>query len=160
MKEKAKNIIVFLFVSIALNELSTSIGSEFIKKFQGSDLITMLLMIFTLNVATTNFIISKLNEIKLISKTKFDKTESSLKGLMVQQISLIIVAVVTLIFRDSPMIYEKYYFVERIRCSSIINVTLIFIVLYYLSILWDIGKAMFLISNFKSDGEKESKEGI
>lgn len=153
MQDKLKTIFAYLFISLIINVVALAVKSTFITDYDGSNMITLLVTIFAINVATSNFIISKLNEFKVVSGKSFTKSFSALNSTMIEQILLILLAFVILIIRDSPII-KMVLIVFDIPVSLIIDTLLIFIVIYYLSILWYTGKSMVAINNTEN-GKKE-----
>lgn len=143
MQDKIKTILSYLFVSVAINVVSHFVKSTFITDFGGSDLMTLLITIFAINVVTTNFIASKINEFKSQSGMHFTKSFSSLKNSLIEQVGLVVFSFGLLIFRDSK--FRDYTFIN-IDNIDIVNTLVTFVILYFLSILWYTGKSMIKVS--------------
>lgn len=147
MKNRILYIIAYLMGALILNWLIVWLESDFIRAFPASDYLTLLATMFAINVATTNFIISKLNDLKRIyPKANFRKSFASLNSSMIVQLILMIAAIVLLIIRGSSLIANKF---DSPRLESVVTILLIFVLLYSVSILWDTGRAMFSISKFE-----------
>lgn len=143
MLNKVVFILAYLCVSIILNYLANAIGSDFIIKFPGADLITLIVTIFAINVATSNFIVSKIQELQRIKNVSFERSYAALKRSMLEQVGLIVVTFVLLIIRESKVLVEYF---DAAKFQYMIGIMTTFVLLYSIGILWDTGRSMFLMT--------------
>jgi len=136
-----KNISFYIVAALFLNLLSTVLKSTFLAKFLHDNVIIILVNLLAINTATTGIVLTKLKEISELNKD-FDFAESykALKNALFEQLILIGLSVIALIFNDSEVFKLKLAYHDLIFNSII---TAIFI--NSLDTLRDTGKAIFLI---------------
>jgi len=137
-----KNIFAFLAIAFVLNILSSSIESSFFSSFLNENVIIILVTLLAINTATSGLIISKLHELSEKNGADFNNSYNSLKNSLKEQIIIIIVCSFSLILRNSKLL-EAHLPFHYLIFDTIIFATFI----YSLDILYDTGKAIFLIVN-------------
>ncbi len=125
-----------------LNWIAIAINSDFLYEFPGADLITLIVTIFAINVATTNFIISKIQELQRIKNTSFANSYKTLNSSITVQLILIILSFVILIVRSSTLLDGLNEGNKKMG----VGIAITFVLIYSISVLWDTGRSMFLIS--------------
>lgn len=136
-----KSISFYIVSALALNLLSIFLVSPFLSKFLHDNLINILINLLAINTATTGIVLTKLKEISE-SHNNFDFSESykELKLALVEQIILIGLSMIVLIFNDSTLI--KSHLSQH---DFIFNTLITAIFINALDTLRDTGKAIFLI---------------
>lgn len=152
-------ILAYLSLSIMINLFAYLIKSDFIHSFPGADFLTMLVMIMTINTATSSYIISKLEELAnaIPGKTfTFVKTYKHIRLALYEQVVLVVISFLVLIIRSSDYLNDKSVnqvnYCEYYKTAIDIFLTLIFIMI--IGILWDTGKSIFAITIKPNDQEK------
>lgn len=118
---------------------SSMLKSDFLIQFLGSDLLTILIALFGLNITVLAILVTKLSE----SKNKYgalDLTEisSEMKFSLLEFFVNIVLASGVSILLASEIIVFDY---KELICSSILLSTLI----YALVIIWDTGNSIFIL---------------
>lgn len=113
--------------------------SDFLFIYLKENIIGLLLTLLAINTATLGLIASKIQDI-VVNYPKFDFSEtiSEMKISLIEQLVLIGISVITLLFIDS----EKITFDLK---NDIGNVILTTVLIYSVNILWDTGKAVFIV---------------
>lgn len=124
-------------------------GTEYLLNYLKSDLTTIQLGLLAINTTTCGLIVSKLQEIRdkypnLIIKPIIKQLLASLK----EQVILIIVGVMTLLILSSELVKNLNY------CEYVIfilDTILITVFVNSIQVLWDTGKAVFIIIEIMDD---------
>lgn len=113
--------------------------SDFLFKYLQENIIGLLLTLLAINTATLGLIASKIQDI-VVDYPKFDfsSTIKEMKTSLLEQIILICTSVITLLLLDSNKIDFAYK-------TEIGNVILTTVLIYSVTILWDTGKAVFVV---------------
>lgn len=137
-----KNISFYIIAAILINLLSTSLESSFLSKFLHDNVINILINLLAINTATTGIVLTKLKEISE-NHNSFDFSESysQLKLALFEQIILIGLSIMSLIFQDSKVVKSILLEHHDIVFQTIITAFFI----NALDTLRDTGKAIFLI---------------
>lgn len=136
-----KNIFTFLGISLILNGLANYLKSDFIGPFLCNNIINILTTLLAINIATCSLIITKLKEISdTESSSNFTNTYNEIKKSLLEQVILIALAFVLSIL-NSSIVLKSFNYPHTFIFDSLL--TAIFI--YALYILWDTGKAIFLM---------------
>jgi hypothetical protein len=143
MIAQIKDIALYIVLVCAINIVSFFLESDYLIDYLKDNLITIILTLLAINTATSGLIVSKLQEIKKSNKEiDIKPTTKSLLNALKEQIILIIVAIVLVIVIDSlvtsKFLYTKYidFFLEVLAITVFINA---------IQILWDTGKAIFVM---------------
>lgn len=135
----AKNISFYIIVAFILCLLSKYLKSEFLFKYLIENIIGLLLTLLAINTATLGLIASKIQDLlEKHPKMSFKNTTSEMKFSLTEQVILIIVSVISLILLDSKIIVFEHK-------ELLLNTILVSVLIYSVSILWDTGKAVFVI---------------
>lgn len=135
----AKNISFYIVVAFALCLLSKYLESNFLFKYLTDNIIGLLLTLLAINTATLGLIASKIQDmLEKYPKMSFKQTTNEMKFSLTEQVVLIIISVISLIILDSKVIIFQYK-------ELLLNTVLVSVLIYSISILWDTGKAVFVI---------------
>ncbi|RXM47115.1 hypothetical protein [Flavobacterium sp. YO12] len=134
-----KNISFFLVIAFAMTAIGNFLDSDFLFTYLQTNIIGLLITLLAINTATSGLIASKIQDF-VIQKPEIDfsSTIKEMKTSLLEQIILIIISVVCLIIQNSQKI--KFDFKD-----DICNTLLITVFIYAIDILWDTGKAVFVI---------------
>jgi len=146
----AKNISFYLIIAFIICIISKYLKSEFLLKYLSENIIGLLLTLLAINTATLGLIASKIQDmLSKYPKMSFKKTTKEMKFSLTEQVVLIIVSVIALIILNSSLIQFDYK-------ELVFNTILVGVLIYSISILWDTGKAVFIIIDLIE--EKNNKE--
>jgi len=136
-----KNISFYIVAALSLNVLSVFLVSSFLSKFLHDNVINILINLLAINTASTGIVLTKLKEISE-RHNDFDFSEifKELKLALVEQIILIGLSIIVLIFNDSKLIKANLS-----KHDFIFNTLITAIFINALDTLRDTGKAIFLI---------------
>lgn len=144
-----KGLIKYFFIAFFICLLSFFLKSDFLIKYLIKNLITIQITLMAINTATRTVLIAKLQEFKV----KYPKTDIKviIKNMLFslkEQIILIFISVILIIVKDSNIIEKLLYegFLTLIN-----DVLLVFVAIYAIDILWDTGKAVFVLIDFTDD---------
>ncbi|WP_438966660.1 hypothetical protein [Flavobacterium sp.] len=134
-----KNISFYIVLGIIITFLGKFLESDFLFIYLKENIIGLLLTLLAINTATLGLIASKIQDI-VVDYPKFDfsSTIKEMKTSLLEQIILICSSVVTLLLLDSNKIDFSYK-------TDIGNVILTTVLIYSVNILWDTGKAVFIV---------------
>lgn len=133
-----KTISFYLVISVVSTLVTNHLQSDFIFTYLQENIISLQITLLAINTATLGLIASKIQDISSTHKIDFSPTIREMKLSLKEQIILIITSIVTLILQKSKVI--------DLHCQEFIGNTLLLAVLIYsLNILWDTGKAVFII---------------
>lgn len=134
-----KNISFYIVLGVIITFLGKFLESNFLFIYLKENIIGLLLTLLAINTATLGLIASKIQDI-VVNYPKFDfsSTIKEMKTSLLEQIILICSSVITLLLLDSCKIDFSYK-------TDIGNVILTTVLIYSISILWDTGKAVFVV---------------
>lgn len=140
---------IFFAVSILLEIAMIAIESTYLKTFLETNLLTILLAFLAINTATLGVIASKLQEIiaehpNATFRTTIGEMYFSLK----EQVLLLVLSILILICQNSKIIVFSYK-------DLIFNSGLTAVFFYSIYVLWDTGKAVFVITNLTNNQSGE-----
>lgn len=134
-----KNISFFIVLAIIITFIGKVIESKFLFTYLRENIVGLLLTLLAINTATLGLIASKIQDIlKDYPKFNFTTTIKEMKISLMEQIILIIVSILCLLLADS----EKITYENK---DLIANIVLTSILIYAVNILWDTGRAVFVI---------------
>ena len=147
-----KTILSCLAISIAINFLEVKIDSNFTHTFLREDLLSLLLTLLAINTATAAVISSKLESLGQNYQSDFTNVYKEIKFSLIEQIWLIGLSIVLLIFGNSSLLKLQFNSIDLY-----VNILLLTILLYAIDILRDTGVAIFniIIELNKTDGQEE-----
>lgn len=135
----AKNISFFIVLSILIVLLSDYLETSFLFEYLRSNVIGLLLTLLAINTATLGLIASKIQDVAIkYPQINFSDTIKEMKISLLEQIILIVVSTLTLMLQDS----DKVIFELK---DYVFNTLLVAVLIYAINILWDTGKAVFVI---------------
>lgn len=135
----AKNISFFIVIATVISLLGIGLESKFLFTYLQQNIIGLLLTLLAINTATLGLIASKIQDIVVkYPKMNFSITIKEMKKSLLEQIILIVVSIITLLLMDSTKIIYEF---KDIIGNTILTTVLI----YAVNILWDTGKAVFVI---------------
>lgn len=134
-----KNISFFIVLATIVTLFSNFLESKFLFDYLKNNIIGLLLTLLAINTATLGLIASKIQDITVqFPKFDFSNTIYEMKTSLLEQIILISLSIITSIFLDSCKVCFDYKI-------EICNIILVAILIYSINILWDTGKAVFVI---------------
>lgn len=139
--------IAFVSLSFILSYLGMKLESTFADKF-AENILALLTTLFAINIASSTLIAGKLREIQDKTGYKFVKTKNNLKSSFYEQITLIAIAFVIGMARESKYLQNL---IESETCMLICNSILFFCFIAYLEIIRDIGKSLFDLLDFDNN---------
>ena len=134
-----KNVSFYIVLSIIVTMITNYLESPFLFKYLQNSIISLQITLLAINTATLGLIASKIQDIT-IQFPKFDFSESikEMKISLLEQIILIVVSICTLIIQGST----KIIFEQK---TDISNSILLTVFVYSINIIWDTGKAVFIV---------------
>lgn len=134
-----KNISFFFVIALAITTIGNVLDSTFLFIYLQTNIIGLLITLLAINTATSGLIASKIQDF-VVQKPEIDfsSTIKEMKSSLLEQIILIITSVICLIIQNSKKI-------ELELKDDICNIILITVFIYAIDILWDTGKAVFVI---------------
>lgn len=134
-----KNISFYFVIGIIIAFLGNFLESDFLFIYLQNNIIGLLLTLLAINTATLGLIASKIQDIVVeYPEFNFSSTIKEMKLSLLEQIILICTSVITLLLLDSNKINFLYK-------NDIGNVILTTVLIYSVTILWDTGKAVFVV---------------
>jgi hypothetical protein len=149
MIEQAKNMSLFLIISIFVNWISNAIESNFIATFLSDELITLLIALVAINTTTLGVVLTKVKDISDDYTWDFSGTIKEMKLSIHEQIFLIISAIIIQIVQNSEIIKT-----DSPAILFITQVVLIAIFFYFIYILYDTANSIFVILDFENKNNK------
>src|SRR5690349_12926656 len=104
MIEHLKNISLFLLIGLLVTALSRWLQSNFISQFLAQNLITLLIALVAINTTTLSVVLTKIREIMDQLGGDFTRTAREMKLSIVEQVALIIAAIVVQVINTSSLI--------------------------------------------------------
>lgn len=147
----SKNAALIILLSLIFVYAMGLIESTYLVTFLKSQLIIIQITLLAINTATLGLIATKLNELILKYNVDFKDTIYQMKLSLVEQIVLIILSVLILTLFDSKVLN----FINKV---FILDVGLVSVFFYSIYILWDTGKAIFILLDgfVKDDSDEEN----
>ena len=110
MKHIVKNICTAIIISTFFIYLQSSLTSTYISNFLKSNLITIIISLLAINIATTGIVLGKMKDIvdNTKNKTLFVKSKKEMQISIIEQVVLIVLAFMVLTFSDSPFIQNTH----------------------------------------------------
>lgn len=134
-----KEISLYIVLSAILSFIAYCLKSDFLFEYLQNNIIGLLLTLLAINTATLGLIASKIQDVMIEYPTlDFSQSIKEMKISLFEQIVLIAVSIICMIFLKSTIIIFD--------CKDFIgNAILIAILIYSINILWDTGKAVFIV---------------
>src|SRR5690606_19887599 len=146
-----KNISFFFVIALAITTIGNVLDSKFLFTYLQTNIIGLLITLLAINTATSGLIASKIQDF-VIQKPEIDfsTTIKEMKTSLLEQIILIITSIICLIIQNSEKIELKFK-------DDICNIIIITAFIYAIDILWDTGKAVFVIIEEIQKTNKKNK---
>ena len=143
MLDQIKDIALYIVLGLIINLLSFFLANDYLVNYLLDNLITIQLTLLAINTATSGLVVSKMQDIKKENPhLDLKPISKSLLDSLKEQIILIIVAIALLIIIDSQ-ITEKLEYTKYFDFG--LEVFLIGVFINSVQILWDTGKAIFVM---------------
>ena len=141
MKHIIKNAFFSIIVSSSFIYIQHRLASSFISNFLKDNLITIVLSLLAINIATTGIVLGKMNDItnQHQNKTLFSKSKREMQISIMEQICLLILALLFLTTADSSSIKPIC------TLQNTIDICCLAIFVYDVIILYDSSKSIFVI---------------
>ncbi|KIA90514.1 hypothetical protein [Kaistella jeonii] len=138
MTSDIKNISIVFLISIITIYICYLIESSSLFEYLNNNLLTILLAFLAINTASLGHLAAKIQDIMVIhNHLNFSATIFEMKKSLVEQIILIVLAIIIIIIRESNLNFLLKF--------EILNIFSLAIFLYGINILWDTGKSVFVI---------------
>jgi hypothetical protein len=147
-----KNISFYLVISYLTCLGAYYVNSSSLFTYLRENIIGLLLTLLAINTATLGLIASKMQDLlKDFPTFSFRDSISQMKLSLLEQIILIVSSVIIIIVHGSKMILfpHKYFTMD---------VLLVTIMVYSIAILWDTGKAVFVVIEEIQKMNKQSEK--
>ncbi len=149
-----KKIVIIIIISVSLCVLSIVIESNFLETYLKQNLVLILITLLAINITTLSVILTRLKDIVDKYGGDFALTISEMYYSLKEQLILISIAILILLFSESKMITSLS------PCYDLIfNILLTAIFIYAIDILRDTGNAIFSILKFDQK-DKDSKSDV
>ena len=140
-----KMFLMFFSLALLLEIVMRALESKYLINFLTSNILSILLAFLAINTATLGVIASKVQEIiARFGNVTFNSTINEMYFSLKEQVWLLFFSLVFLILQDSKIIDFQYK-------DLILNSSLTCIFFYSVYILWDTGKAVFVITNLTNN---------
>jgi len=134
-----KNISLFIIIGFAISVICKYLQSTFFLKYLQDNIIGLLLTLLAINTATLGLIASKIQDtIEKYNGLNFKNTIKEMKFSLIEQVILIVISIIVLILSNSLVIVFQHK-------ELFFNSVLVSILIYSIIILYDTGKAVFVI---------------
>ncbi len=134
-----KNISFYLVISYIICLGAYLVNSSLLFEYLHENIIGLLLTLLAINTATLGLIASKMQDLlKDFPNFSFKDSIREMKISLIEQICLIISSVLIIIIHGSKML-------EFPHKNFTLDVLLSTVVVYSIAILWDTGKAVFVV---------------
>lgn len=145
-----KNISFYTILAFIISLLSNYLESDFLINYLHENIIGLLLTLLAINTATLGLVASKIQDmLEKYPKSSFKNTTKEMKFSLTEQVVLIIVSVISLIILDSKLISFEHKVL-------LLNSILVCVLIYSVNILWDTGKAVFVIIDLIEELNKKN----
>lgn len=134
-----KNISFYIVLGIIIVFVARLLDSDFLFVYLKDNIVGLLLTLLAINTATSGLIASKIQDILVEYKgIDFSSSIKEMKFSLLEQIVLISVSIIVLLVLDGRSVVFEYKI-------DIGNIILTSILIYSIAILWDTGKAVFIV---------------
>lgn len=130
-----------IVIGLVVTGLSDAAGSSFLSGFLDQNLLLVLIALMAINTTTVSVILTKMKEIADASPdSDFSATRHSMKVSTVEQMVLIVVAVVLQVAKSSPWLLLRWDNFE-----FVINSLLVAVFAYSMQVLYDTAQGVYVI---------------
>lgn len=152
MMNFAKNISFYIIISFVLCYIAYIVQSNSLFVYLRNNIVGLLLTLLAINTATSGLIASKMQDlVSNFPEFNFRDTIKQMKLSLLEQIVLIMLSVISLIIQGSQIIKFSHK-------DFTLDVVLVTIMVYSIAILWDTGKAVFVVIEEIQKMNKNNRE--
>ena len=146
-----KNISFYILISFILCFAAHYLQSKSLFDYLSKNIIGLLFTLLAINTATSGLVASKMQDlVSNFPRFNFKETVNQMKLSLLEQIVLIVISVITIIIQGSKTLdFPKKEFT--------LDIILVTIMVYAMDILWDTGKAVFVVIEEIQKMEKNGK---
>jgi hypothetical protein len=141
MKYIIKWMLISLAVGWGLNRLCDYYQSDFLEKYLDENLILLLVALLAINTATLGIILLRLGELSFEYKAKFPKIISSMKQSIWEQLVLIAIGTLSLIFHSSKVVQKEWP-----QAIFPIETIIVAVAVYAIVVVYDTAQAAFTLN--------------
>ena len=151
MIDYVKNTSLFILIGLIVTYASERLQSIFIAEYLSRNLITLLIALLAINITTLSIVLTKIREIMDKLGGDFSRTEKGMRKSVIEQVVLVISALIIQIISTSSIIITRFPIV--IFISNVLLVAIFFDALY---VLYDTADSVFVILKFENNNSSNS----
>jgi uncharacterized membrane protein YphA (DoxX/SURF4 family) len=151
--DNLKSISLYVGIGLLIAWTSDWLQSEFISKFLAEDLITLLIALAAINTTTLSVVLTKMRDIVDKCGADFARTTKEMKKSIIEQVLLVIFAIIFQIIGTSLLIINTLPILTFIS-----EVALVAILANALDILYDTAKSVFIIVEYENTNSGKNHE--
>ena len=142
MKDLFKNIFISIGVAFILEQLQILLKTNYLIIFLEQNLVSLLIALLAINTASLGIILSKIRELlDKNNKISFDKTKKEMLKSIQEQIILIFLSLILLMFVNSNILKDN------LPLLQVLETIVVACFVYSILILFDTAKSVFIILN-------------
>jgi len=142
MKNLFKNIFISIGIAFLLEQLQIILKTNYLIIFLEQNLVSLLIALLAINTASLGIILSKIRELlDKNNKISFDKTKREMLKSIQEQIILIFLSLILLMFINSDILKNNLQLLQALE--TIVVACFVYSIL----ILFDTAKSVFIILN-------------
>ena len=142
MKNLFKNIFISIGIAFLLEQLQIILKTNYLIIFLEQNLVSLLIALLAINTASLGIILSKIRELlDKNNKISFDKTKKEMLKSIQEQIILIFLSLILLMFINSDILKNNLQVLQSLE--TIVVACFVYAIL----ILFDTAKSVFIILN-------------
>lgn len=136
---KFGEISIYIVCGLVITVLSSWLDSTYLFDYLKNNILSMILTLLAINTATSGLIASKIQDIKVAYPSlNFSRTIKEMKISLLEQIIMICISIIVLVVCNSTQCTFEY---KEVICGTILSGVFV----GSIHILWDTGKAVFVI---------------
>lgn len=145
MKHLLRNILIAIGGAFLLVQTQDFLNSKYIVKFLDNNLVSLLIALLAINAASLGIVLSKIRELidKENGNGNFSKTKSEMLFSIKEQIFLIFLSLILLMFNDSQSLTDFP------RLKPLVEISVITCFTYAMLVLYDSARSIFVVLDFK-----------
>jgi len=142
MKNLFKNIFISIGIAFLLEQLQIILKTNYLIIFLEQNLVSLLIALLAINTASLGIILSKIRELlDKNNKISFDKTRKEMLKSIQEQIILIFLSLILLMFINSDILKNN------LQVLQTLETIVVACFVYSILILFDTAKSVFIILN-------------
>ena len=135
-----KQILFSIGCAFILNTFQDLLDSRYLIEFLKNNLITLQVALLAINSTTLSIVMNKLKDLSKDSPNLFRNTKKAMLFSIKEQITLIILAIISL------MIYDSANIVTCEKAMNVLQITILTIFVLSIQVLYDTAKSIFITS--------------